>query len=273
MKRSIWLVAQIGPLRQLIVAAYSLQPYLSSGWKRVHPYDRAHPGINTSGVLPGYLIAPGSPLDEQVTAYVAIQPSILRTAISVSIPDPSECHFIDFGCGKGRSLLVAAELGFGAITGVELSPLLSGIARRNVSASGSLRRGQSPIHVLTRNALEYQLPAEQLVIFLYNPFRRDVVSQLLFNIESHLRTAQQSVYIVYINPTAADVFDGSSLLERRFAAQVPYASEELGYGPDQSDAVVVWQNRGNPNPQPVNPDPNASITVLVPGVRAVLKNA
>lgn len=42
--------------------------------------------------------------------------------------------FIDFGCGKGRVLLVAAMQPVRRVIGVELSSELSVIARRNISA-------------------------------------------------------------------------------------------------------------------------------------------
>jgi SAM-dependent methyltransferase len=41
--------------------------------------------------------------------------------------------FLDLGCGKGRAVLTASLLPFGRITGVELSPHLANIARRNVA--------------------------------------------------------------------------------------------------------------------------------------------
>ena len=53
-----------------------------------------------------------------------------------------------------------------------------------------------------------------------------------------------------------------------FGARAAQAAKpgEIGYGPDESDAVVIWQNRGNPHPCPAG-DPDAPVTIVTPGMR------
>ena len=239
--------AQVPALCPLIIAYYDRKTF-GHDWNKEHPYDRAH-GVRTSGMLPGFLLRPGKPVDDQASIYFAAQPSILRRALA-TIPDPELCHFVDIGCGKGRALLLATEFGFAAITGVELSPTLAGVARRNVRAFSRAHPDRTPISVLTVDALEYELPSEKLVIFLYNPFHRSLIVQLLRRIESSLKAISRDLYVIYYTPVWADVFDGSTALERRFAADIAYDQSEIGYGPGESDVVVVWQNRGNPHPCP-----------------------
>jgi predicted GTPase len=48
---------------------------------------------------------------------------------------------------------------------------------------------------------------------------------------------------------------------------LPYDREELGYGPDTADAVVVWQG-GNAPPPTARAD--AKIVVTLPDTRAEL---
>jgi len=266
-KRTAWLAAHVPPLRLALIAWYELRP-LSAGvphCNRDHPYDRAH-GVRTSRPLPGYLLKPGDPLDAPTTAYGPAQPSIIRTAFA-AIPDPQNCHFLDIGCGKGRPLFVATEFGFRAITGVELSPTLAWIARRNATAFARAHRQQTRIDIITGDALAYKLPGGNLVVFLYNTFGRPLIARLLANIEASVRATQRDLYIVYYNPTWADVFDASSSLERRYAAQIRYEPGEIGYGPDESDAVVIWQNRGNPHPRPPG-SANSPVTIVTRGWRA-----
>ena len=71
--------------------------------------------------------------------------------------------FVDLGCGKGRGLLLAKELGFGKIVGVEFSPSLAKIARRNVTR-------YKQISVVQGDASKYIFPPEPIVIYMYNPF-------------------------------------------------------------------------------------------------------
>jgi SAM-dependent methyltransferase len=243
----LWRAAQIPALAPAVIAYYDRQT-LGHSRNRQHPYDRAH-GVQTSGKLPSFLLRPGKPIDDQTSEYVTAQPSIIRQALA-TIPDPQLCHFADIGCGKGRPLLIATEFRFAAITGVELSPTLARVARRNADVFSRAHPDRIPIAVVTGDALEYELPSGKLVIFLYNPFHRSLTARLLSRIESSLQAISRDLYIVYYTPIWADVFDASSALERRFAAEIPYDQGEIGYGPGESDVVVVWQNRGNPHPCP-----------------------
>ena len=260
-KRMLALAARVPPLRPVVIAGFELRKYVP-GWRREHPYDRSH-GVRTSGTLPNYVLQPGDPLNVFTTGYVAVQPSIIRTALA-AIPDTQRCHFLDLGCGKGRALFVAAEFGFAHITGVELNPGLSRIARRNVAKFSRRNPHQTRINVVTGDALAHLLPSENIVIFLYNPFGHPLIERVLVNIEASLRAKRRDLYIVYCNPIWAEVFDASDSLERRYAAKIPYDPSEIGYGPSASDMVIIWQNRNNPHPRPPG-DPFARVVVISPG--------
>ena len=80
------------------------------------------------------------------------------------------------------------------------------------------------------------------------------MKQLLNNIEASLRAAPRNVYVIYYNPISVGVFDGSKLLERRYAAMIPCDPVERDYAPNEMEGVAVWQNRGNRNlPIPTKP--------------------
>ena len=226
------------------------------GWNREHPYDRMH-GVQTSGASPGYVLGPDMP------PYGAAQPSIIRAALA-TIPEPQLCHFVDLGCGKGRPLLLATEFGFRVVTGVEFSAALCSIARRNAAVFASSYPARPRVEIIVGDALAYALPDDNLVIFLYRPFDQGGTQRLLNSVESSLRSKPRNLYIVCYNPVWADVLDASPALERRFSAQLPYDATEMGFGPDQSDGVVVWQNRGNPHPLPPG-DPNRPVEIVAPG--------
>jgi len=248
-----------------VVGAFVLRYYerkpLEPAWRRLHPFDREH-GTDTSGFVPGNLLVRGS------TGYGAAQPSIIRSALE-AIPERDGVHFLDLGCGKGRPLMVAAEAGFSKVTGVEFTPALARIARRNARIFARSQPRRARIAIVTGDAVTYPLPLGPLVVFLYNPFARIQTEQLLRHIEASLERAPRDLYVVSYNPTWGDVFDGSRALERRYAAHLPYDAREIGFGPNDSDSVVIWQNRGNRHPRPPG-TPDASITIVTPGNRAVI---
>ena len=261
LKRTIRRAAKFPPLGRALLGYYDLISSVS-GWSREHPYDRTN-GVCTSGMIPGRVLAA-----DGANAYLAAQPSIIRRALA-AIPNPPNCHFIDLGCGKGRPLLVATEFGFKAITGVELSATLSRIARRNAAIFARAHPNRTPIEIVTGDALAYKLPRTTPVVFLYNPFSRPQVACLLGNIEAYLRAPQRELYIVYYNPAWADVLDASNALERRYAAQLDYDPDERGYGPDGSDAVIIWQDRANRHAKPAG-DPAVPVRIVSPGTRVEL---
>jgi SAM-dependent methyltransferase len=252
--------ARLKLLRPALIAHYQ-RGSLKGGWHNQHPYDRDN-GVCTSGMVPGFL------LHSRSTAYAAAQPSIIVKAIA-AIPDPEACHFLDLGCGKGRPLLIAAKAGFRRVTGVEFSPTLAGVAKRNVDIFSGRHPGLAKIEIVAGDALAQELPPGKLVIFLYNPFDDVVTAQLIRIIEASLRDLYRDLFVIYYNPIYAALFDASSALERRFAAQIAYDPDEIGFGPDESDGVVIWQNRGSLHPRPGG-DPSSPVIIVTPGWRAVV---
>jgi len=241
--------------------------YGGGGWQRRHPFDRVH-GTDTSGTTSSEdLRAAGTDEAHQhVTFYGGSQPGVLRTVLA-TLPQPEKSTFLDLGCGKGRALLVASEFPFRDIVGVELSPALAQVARTNAALIAARHSARTPIRVELGDATAFPLPPGNLVLFLYHPFGEELVLKVVSAVEAALAAEARAIYVVLYNPVNGACFDASRLLRRRFAKMVPYASEELGYGPDTADAVVIWQGGSAP---PSSGLSDARIVVTVPGTRAEL---
>src|ERR1700723_1282955 len=101
-----------------------------------HPFDLEY-GVRTSGLVAGRHLKSGHPHDKHATAYYGVAPSVLTALIkrwrkaepSAPMAAPT---FIDVGAGMGRAVLVASQLPFKAVIGVELHPGLARVARRNI---------------------------------------------------------------------------------------------------------------------------------------------
>jgi SAM-dependent methyltransferase len=207
----------------------------------IHPFDQSH-AVNTSGLVPAAHLLTGHPNDEHVTAYYAVAPSILRALIAhwrETVP-PHPIHrytFLDIGAGKGRGLLVASELHFKKIVGIELNPALARIARQNVAqwtaahAADSTALPLAPIEVLEQDALDFILPRTPTLIFLFHPFEAPVLTQLLRNIQAQLGTRPksspaQSLDILYVNAECANVFDAHPAFTQLFLDHVRMSPED-----------------------------------------------
>ena len=230
---------------------------------RVHPFDLAY-GTDTSGFVSSKELPQSEHSSDVTHFYWGAQPSVVRAALA-TLPSLETFTFIDLGCGKGRPLFVATEFPFRAIIGVELSPTLAEIARLNADIVGKMHPGRTRARIETGDAGNYHFPPGNIVLFLYNPFGEGIMSRVVAGVEAAIAAERRSIYIVYQNPVFGTHFDASPDLKRYYAANILYIYEERGFGPDITDAVVIWQGGSLTQPRL---GANARIVVSRPGHRA-----
>ena len=115
--------------------------------------------------------------------------------VGVDFPNTS---FIDVGCGKGRVLLVATEFPFRRVVGVEISPQLCAIARRNAAIYRPTSRKCADVEVLAMSALDVEFPPTDLLLHLYHPFDVAITRDLLQRLGASLRAQPRTVVIAYL---------------------------------------------------------------------------
>jgi len=116
--------------------------------------------------------------------------------------------FLDMGCGKGRTMILAAELGFEPIIGVEFSPEIAAVAEIN-SIKYAQITGRAGLFVRCEDAATTQIPDCPCVFYFYNPFEVPVMAQVAANIHAwHQRTGHR-FWIVFLNtrPAAQPMLD------------------------------------------------------------------
>jgi hypothetical protein len=240
------------------------ETFFGSGlWFIQHPFDR-HYHVDTSGFVQSDQLESSPYEAARISFYAASQPSIIRSALN-ALPVLPDCTFIDLGCGKGRPLMVASEYPFRTLIGVELTSSLVLHARKNAAVLARRFAHRTPIRIEQQDASEFQVPAGNAVIFLYNPFGEPVVAKVVSRIEEAIAYGGGMKFVIYYNPVHGDCFDSSRLLSRYFAANLSYSPEETGHGPDVSDSVVIWQGGGT---APAHSNADARIKVLESGLRA-----
>ncbi|HXE08484.1 MAG TPA: hypothetical protein VN612_11340, partial [Acidobacteriaceae bacterium] len=89
----------------------------------LHPFDALH-SVDTGGLITAPHLSVGHAHALEATAYCATPPSRFAALLDTwvqSLPERPvhEYTFIDVGCGKGRTILMAAALPFREILGVE----------------------------------------------------------------------------------------------------------------------------------------------------------
>jgi SAM-dependent methyltransferase len=149
--------------------------------------------------------------DLDTTGYAGANPVTFREAMAALPVDPSQCTFLDYGSGKGRALLLAAERGFRRVVGVEVSKDLFEISRRNLEK----RLGEDPsrFSLHCEDATRFSVPADANVIFFCNPFMdtvfRKVMDRILESKSRHPRT----IHLIYVKGTCHHVLDELGIAE------------------------------------------------------------
>lgn len=268
LRRNLYAAMWRPRLRSLLTRLPFIQR-VYNGWERLHPFDVAH-GVDASGYMSAVECAPDAAMASRILPYAGSQPSIVRAGIA-RLPDHHQYAFVDLGCGKGRALVVASEFSFSRVIGIELSPDLADIARRNAAVIAARDPRRGPIEVQVGDATAMQAPAERVVYFMYNPFGSSLTEKLVEAFERQLANRLQHAFVIYYNPVHGEVFDRSRCLARWQAETIPYADDELGFGPDLGDTLVTWQTL--PAFYPAQPDASRRIVINESGFQASLEDS
>jgi SAM-dependent methyltransferase len=104
--------------------------------------------------------------------------------------------FVDLGCGMGRAVLLAARYPMKRAIGVELSEELCKIARENVEKTRG-KHAAKAVEIVQADVLEYQLPDDVTIVYLYNPFTGDIFQSALDGIFASLDRNPRRLRIIY----------------------------------------------------------------------------
>jgi SAM-dependent methyltransferase len=201
----------LGTLRALVLRAITLPWLMGAESPVIHPFDELY-DVETSSHASLIDLEIDSKHVAFGSKYGPVTPGRFKAAIDSLRIQHNRFVFIDLGSGKGRALLLAAELPFKKIVGVEFSSQLHKIALRNINRFTGPKQCQDIRAVLT-DAAEFEFPNEPLVIFLYNPFVGEVMVRVLQNLERSLRDCPREAFLLYVNPTMYRTFENSSYLK------------------------------------------------------------
>jgi SAM-dependent methyltransferase len=245
------------PIRRICIRVPVLRA-VYSGCLRRHPIDLQY-GTDTSGFVDPLALQRDASLVSQLRPYMGSQPTIIRRALD-ALGDIAGYTFIDIGCGKGRPMIVASEYPFALALGYDISADLVRTANANAVVMARRYPQRPPIRALHANVSDLQFPSGNVVVFMFNPFGPELMASLLEKIEAGLASgALEHLFIVYDNPVCGEVFDGSRDLKRWFAEGFAYDHNEVGFGPEERENVVIWQSVRGARPD-VFPDRNRRIT-------------
>jgi len=238
-----WSLAKRGPLGTLRVLVQRLTSATQKPLSE-HPFDLKY-GVDTSGLIGGGDLGVGHAHDVYITGYAAVSPSrfdgtIRRWLLTPPLDKLENYTFVDLGCGKGRALMLASELQFREVIGVELNQDLSRIAEANVEIWKTAGRAICPVRIICRDATEFTLPPGPCLVYLANPFGAPVMSRLLQSLKAHGERRNDPIEVVYQNPEQEQVFVKNPDFVLLWSEMIPMSKQD-----EEVDPVSTNTDRCN----------------------------
>ena len=130
-------------------------------------------------------------------------------------------NIVDFGCGKGRALVVAAYFEFKNITGIDFAKALCISAEQNVQKT-KLLYPSVKFNIVCDDVVNYKIKKEQNVFFFFNPFNEIIMLEVVKNILASLKEKSRKVYIMYVNPVHKETFLSAGFKEEYYKRKLHY---------------------------------------------------
>jgi hypothetical protein len=207
------------PAAKLAVAAWERMPgrrRMSDQLRRAaEEFDLAH-GVDTAGLLDVRGVEVVGDNREHGFHYLGTDSSIFQDAIGSLPIDHERYVFIDYGSGKGKALLLAAEWPFKAVIGVEFAPELHRVAEANLLNGRNFDRRCRDVRSLCMDAAEFEIPRDPAVLYFFNPFSERVLSRIVERVGRSLAENPRDLWIYYQYPYANRPLDKAPFLELAF---------------------------------------------------------
>lgn len=163
-------------------------------------YSQDTLGVVTSGNVARKRLQMDATIKEHAVRYEATPPFEFWHAMSALRIEHDCYRFTDYGSGKGRVLLLASELPFIEIRGVEADRRLHNIACRNIAAFPRERMACRNVESICENAAEWCPPTGPSVVFMFNPFDQVILAPVLRKISLATADSHHTSYLIYKNP-------------------------------------------------------------------------
>nr|WP_294504573.1 class I SAM-dependent methyltransferase [uncultured Rhodopila sp.] len=184
-------------------------------------FDTRH-DVDTDGEIPISRLDMPADIADRAERYMPSDERVLEVAVAFAGIDPARFSFVDLGCGKGRALIMASQLHFRRLIGVEIVPALADIARANLARLGVA----AEVH--TADAARFVFPPGPVVLFLFNPFKPATLGTV---IEALRAAPGPELFVIYYAPDHGKLLDASGFLTRLGSPR----------GWRRRDGVAVWQ--------------------------------
>ncbi len=140
------------------------------------------------------------------SSYIPVDPSRFRRAMTAIPVAPDGYTFVDFGCGKGRAVLLASTFAFERLVGIDFSSELIAVAEANWTRFDRDALACRTVEWRCEDFLTSALPLTPVVLYFYHPCDERLLRQVAARIQASLMHCPRPAFVVYLNPLHADAW-------------------------------------------------------------------
>lgn len=149
-------------------------------------------------------------------------------------PFCSSDHIVDFGCGKGRVIVMASYFSCKSITGIEINDSLYADLSANIKAYQESSRCRTKFCLINDDAANVEIDNSANIFFFSNPFHLKIYIKVVSQIKKSLLRTNRPISIVLYMPHRSTL----DYLNRLDWLKI--ADTELAYG--NLSLYVVYKN-------------------------------
>ena len=172
--------------------------FVAHFWEALH-FDRRH-GVRTDFLVPSTELGFE---DRELQSHSARHRSTpafgIRTGLdrlAQRIGGLQDEVLVDYGCGAGRVLIIAAQAGARGAIGVELSPHLVELAQVNLENYVEKSGSGAGLSVLQVDATSYVPPSTATIFYFFAPFHDSLFDQALNCIRQSVLDHPRDIYVM-----------------------------------------------------------------------------
>ncbi len=115
-------------------------------------------------------------------------------------PFENQDHFVDFGCGKGRALVMASKYLCPFITGYEINPDIFTILNKNIEVHKSLYPTTSKFLIYNQDVTKVNLEDTTNKFYFANPFYLKVFIHVINSILNSIKRSSRKIFLFLYMP-------------------------------------------------------------------------
>jgi hypothetical protein len=137
--------------------------------------------------------------------YRAVPYWVFNWALSAVEDDPARLHFVDYGAGKGRALLLASMHPFAEIGGIEFAEELHDDATMNIAQFSRSHMKCRKVECMLEDVANVKVPEEEAIHYFFDPFGRELFAQVLSGIVASYHAKPRRLYLVLIDMDVGEI--------------------------------------------------------------------